>query len=352
MKKSFLNLLAIGLVLFTLGCARLHAWPAVVFNPTNGVILIPTNFVAANLAGVAVSAAGTATNLTGNATNQVLALIASNPPSLAPGTSITNATLAGTINSNLPTVIGSVNGTLGTSPVTISGGLYDNVTIQSGINGGRLTLNGGQGGGGGLVINTISGSATTIQNGNLTLSSGTYIGDGSGVSNTVAASVANSFGSVTVVTNTVLLSTYGTGSDTNTLIVTNSGANVNYTYYWTGTQYTNASTSQPRGITNNGTAWFLNNRNTGFNYYWITNANFPGGTWNNGSVTNSPPTVLFNPINVTNVTSLAGGSLGIRSIIVTNLTLNTTGAAPASTTPVIWFVITNGTGLYKVGGCQ
>lgn len=70
--KKILNPLS-AIFLFTLCGCHLPALPVVVFNPTNGVVVIPTNFVAANLAGVTVSNifSGTASNLTGNALLQV-----------------------------------------------------------------------------------------------------------------------------------------------------------------------------------------------------------------------------------------------------------------------------------------
>jgi hypothetical protein len=68
--KSILHRLSAILVLTALGCARLHAWPAVVFNPTNGVIMIPTNFVAANL-----SSAQATNNFSGTVTNIASSII-------------------------------------------------------------------------------------------------------------------------------------------------------------------------------------------------------------------------------------------------------------------------------------
>jgi len=44
MKKLFLLLTALNL-----GCAHVHAWPAVLFNPTNGAIVIPTNLNAGSI---------------------------------------------------------------------------------------------------------------------------------------------------------------------------------------------------------------------------------------------------------------------------------------------------------------
>lgn len=95
MKKNILLLLVLVLVLAANSCS---AWPVVVFNPTNGVVLIPTNFVAANLAGVSVTNTfnGTATNLSGNAlvqvTNTALALRLTTATNISGGalTQVTN----------------------------------------------------------------------------------------------------------------------------------------------------------------------------------------------------------------------------------------------------------------------
>jgi len=48
----------------------------------------------------------------------------------------------------------------------------------------------------------------------------------------------------------------------------------------------------------------------------------------------------------------SNGQFTAPTIVVTNLTLTTTSAAPGSTTPVVWFAFTNAGKLYKVGGCQ
>ncbi len=91
MKKNFLTL-ALGL--WTLACP---AWPTVLFNPTNGTVVLPTNFAAANLSGGGSS--GTATNLAGAATNQVLSLIASNAVSQTAWYQFTNSALTDSIRS-------------------------------------------------------------------------------------------------------------------------------------------------------------------------------------------------------------------------------------------------------------
>jgi len=48
----------------------------------------------------------------------------------------------------------------------------------------------------------------------------------------------------------------------------------------------------------------------------------------------------------------SNGQFTVPTLLVTNLTLTTTSAAPVSTTPVVWFAFTNAGKLYKVGGCQ
>ena len=58
-------------------------------------------------------------------------------------------------------------------------------------------------------------------------------------------------------------------------------------------------------------------------------------------------------VNGARVASVASNAqFTIPTIVVTNLTLTTTSAAPVSTTPVVWFAFTNAGKLYKVGGCQ
>ncbi len=138
MKKTLLNPLSAILVLLACGCARLHAWPAVVFNPTNGVILIPTNFVVANLAGVTVTNtfSGTATNLSGNAlvqaTNISLSLIPTTATNLsgaalAQVTNIASAFTGSATNFNNATGTNvTLTGSFSTGPISLAACLSTN----------------------------------------------------------------------------------------------------------------------------------------------------------------------------------------------------------------------------------
>ena len=108
MKKSILNPLSAILALVLCGCAafppRASGYPAVLFNPTNGVIIIPTNFVTANLSSVPVTNnfSGTATNLAGNALIQ-----ATNIATAAASVAVTtNQALSGAYPFNLQTAAG------------------------------------------------------------------------------------------------------------------------------------------------------------------------------------------------------------------------------------------------------
>ena len=120
--------LLILLSALTFGCARLHAWPAVIFNPSNGVVMLPTNFVAANLSSVPVTNnfSGTATNLTGNALVQVTNITSSLIPTTA--TNLSGAALSQATNISLA-VAQNVAATNQPSTVTnISGGALVQVT--------------------------------------------------------------------------------------------------------------------------------------------------------------------------------------------------------------------------------
>ena len=112
----------------TFGCARLHAWPAVLFNPTNGVVMLPTNFVAANLSSgpVTNNFSGTATNLTGNATNQVQALINASVPTNINNAVGTNVNLSGIFSGSFS---GNVQGTFNGPAYSALTNANDNLPI-------------------------------------------------------------------------------------------------------------------------------------------------------------------------------------------------------------------------------
>jgi hypothetical protein len=138
----------------TFGCARLHAWPAVVFNPTNGVIMLPTNFVAANLSSVPVTNnfSGTATNLAGNALVQVTNISLTLAQGVAATNQPTTSTFCGIVTNlaSVPFVVTAVAVTNSTTnfltvsgPFSGAGNFYASGGLFYGTNGYNFYYSGG-----------------------------------------------------------------------------------------------------------------------------------------------------------------------------------------------------------------
>jgi|GEM_PF-3886946 len=255
------------------------------------------------------------------------------------GVTLNNLAVGGVLNSNQATVIGSAHNSAGT---TIWAGDYGDIILTAGFDGGHMVINGGQTGH--VLINrdAPNGVDTHVVNGNLFVDSGYYSGNASGLTNATAYQLVSAGGSVTTTSNTVLISSISTVLSTNVLIVTNSAYSyINGTYTWNGSQYVNANGF--RCITNTGSAWFLQNYSTHYNFYWITNATFPTGTWNvAGTITNPPVIVSLGTAQATNSVAVTGGKYYGDGSGLTNIPASAIAASPITVQSLATVWTTNG----------
>lgn len=141
--KSIIHLTLAILALLLATAVNSQGWPAVLFNPTNGAIVVPTN--------LNVNASGSATNLAGNALVQVTNIAAA----ITPAGALTNGQIGN---------VQFTNSTVTVSNLTFLGTIAGASIAPSSQSGGNLNINLGSGSliGSSVNVGAVSGNGSGL----------------------------------------------------------------------------------------------------------------------------------------------------------------------------------------------